>query len=236
MDKIKSANILFSVVCSLIKNKNRINDDFINNYSVCKSISEKAIKKTKVPFNVIGEENIPLDGPTLVTSNHRSFFDIFTLIYSIDRPLSFAAAKELFNYPLLERYINSVECVIIDRSTNNLKKMREQLVNIEETINKNGLVIFPEGECSYYETDIKEFKKGGFMSTVKKDVTIVPTYINYESMAKFRKWMIPTGETTVIFGESFIPNKLLGEKVSPQEVADFTRKKFLNLKNRYNSK
>lgn len=231
MSKIKSTSVFLSLICTLIKYKKYINEDFNNNYDICKTISEKMIKKTGVEFEVIGKENIPEDGPTLVTSNHRSFFDIFSLVYAIDRSMSFAAAKELLSYPLIAKYINSIECVLIDRNTKDLKAMREQLINMENIINKNGLVIFPEGECSYYDTELKEFKKGGFMSTTKSDVSIVPTYIDYESMSKVRKWMIPTGKTTIVFGEPFIPREELGKRVTPLEVANYTRNKVLELKN-----
>ena len=231
MSKIKSTGVLLSLVYNLIKYKRCLNDDISNNYGVCKTISDNIIKKTKTDFEVIGKENIPKEGPTLITSNHRSFFDIFSLIEAIDRPMSFASAQELLNYPLVTKYINSIECVLIDRNTTSLKIMREQLKRIEEIINKNGLVLFPEGECSYNDTEIKEFKKGGFMSTVKDEVSIVPTYINYEAMDKVMKWMTPKGKTTVIFGESFIPTKVLGSKVSTQEVTNYTRNKVLELKN-----
>ena len=158
MSKIKSTGVLLSLVYNLIRYKRRLNDDLNNNYEVCKTISENIIKKTKVDFEVIGKDNIPKEGPTLITSNHRSFFDILSLIHSIDRPMSFAAAQELLKYPLVAKYINGIECVLIDKSINSLKAMREQLKNIEDVIDKNGLVLFPEGECSYYDTEIKEFK------------------------------------------------------------------------------
>ena len=67
------------------------------------------------------------------------------------------------------------------------------------------------------------------MSTVKEEVSIVPTYINYEAMDKVMKWMTPKGKTTVIFGESFIPTKVLGSKVSTQEVTNYTRNKVKNI-------
>ena len=230
MGKLKASKSLLSLSWNLIINKDNLNSDFENNYNVCKKASEKAIKRSKVDFVTKGVNNIPLVGPTLVISNHKSFFDIFALVKAIDRPMSFAAAVELMSYPVLRDYIKSIECVLIDRNTEDLRKMKEQLQEMERIILKNGLILFPEGECSYESDEIKPFKKGGFMAAAKNNVTIVPCYINYKAMSKFGKWMVPTDETTIIFGESFRPKDELGDKANPQRIAEYTRNKVLELK------
>ena len=235
MGKFKATKSLLSLSFNLIKNKKRLNDDFENNYNLCKIASEKAVKSSKINFLTYGIDNIPKDGPTLLVSNHRSFFDIFALVNAIDRPMSFAAAVELMKYPVLKDYISSIECVLIDRNTTDIKKMKEQLLDMEKTIIKNGLILFPEGECSYESDELKPFKKGGFMAATKNNVPIVPTYINYDILSKIGKWMVPTNETTIIFGDSFKPKDLLGEKTNPQEVANYSRKKILELKHNINS-
>lgn len=235
MGKIKATRSIVSLSWNLIINKHKLNDDLENNYSLCKKASLKAIKKSKAEFIIKGKENIPEEGPTLIISNHRSFFDIFALVNAIDRPMSFAAAIELMSYPVLNKYITGIECVLIDRNTTDLKKMKEQLLDMEKTILKNGLILFPEGECSYESDEVKPFKKGGFMAASKNNVTIVPTYINYETMSRVCKWMVPTDKTTIIFGEAFTPKEVFGEKATAQLVSDYSRKKVLELKYSVNS-
>lgn len=235
MGKIKATKSIVSLSWNLIKNKHKLNDNFENNYSLCKKASEKAINNSKVEFLIEGVNNIPKEGPTLIISNHRSFFDIFALVKAIDRPMSFASAIELMNYPVLNKYIKGIECVLIDRNTTDLKKMKEQLLEMEKTIIKNGLILFPEGECSYETDELKPFKKGGFMAATKNNVQIVPTYINYEAMSRVCKWMVPTAKTTIVFGKAFRPKDVFKDRLKAEEVAEYSRNKVLELKYNINS-
>jgi hypothetical protein len=49
-------------------------------------------------------------------------------------------------------------------------------------------------------------------------------------MNRIGKWMIPTGKINVEFGDSFIAREALSDIVRPHEIADYTRKKVLELK------
>ena len=159
--------------------------------------------------------------------------DYFILLdfFKIDRAMPFAAAKELDSYPLLSKYIESINCVLIDRKSDDLQVMREQSGKINKAIINTGLVLFPEGECSYLDDDIKDFKKGGFVGTINKCVMVVPTYISSPNMDKVFKWYVPTGEVSVTFGKAFIPERELGPKVKAKQVSEYTKKKVLELKN-----
>ena len=227
---MNTIGLLSSLIIDLKKNEKRLNDDKENNYIVCQEVCKKLIESTNVEHMVIGKENIPKDEPILITSNHTSFYDIFLLVSIIDRYTTFAAAKELMKYPILNKYISSIDCVLIDRTTEDLKYMKEQLLKMENAIKSGGLILFPEGECSYFNGDIKEFKKGGFMAASKLDVKIVPTYINYTDIKKVGKWFIPTKEVQVKFGNSFIPSKISDKRINAKFLSEYTREKVLELK------
>lgn len=232
MSSLRSIYVFLTFVYQMLKNKHKLNDDLINNYLACKAFCIKTIEASKINLVVEGKDNIPDSGATLIASNHKSFFDILLLVTTIDRAMPFAAASELMNYPVLRDYIKGINCVLIDREETNFNKLKEELNNLDNAINNTGLILFPEGKCSYNIDEIKEFKKGGFMKTTKKDITIIPTYINTTKLDNIGSWYVPKGDVKITFGEGFIPKDVFDGRIMPSMVADYTRRKVLDLKNK----
>ena len=48
-----------------------------------------------------GRERVPLSGPVILAANHRSFYDIFVLGASMQRPVHYMAKQELFDNAVL---------------------------------------------------------------------------------------------------------------------------------------
>ena len=227
---MNSINMLATLIIDLKKNEKRLNDDKENNYFVCQEVCRRLVESSNYSLNVYGKENIITDDNILIASNHNSFYDIFALVSTIDKPMPFAAAKELMKYPILKKYIEAVGCVLIDRQTEDLKLMKKQLQDMEEILKKGSLILFPEGECSYKSDEIKDFKKGGFMAASKYDIRIVPTYIKSDNMKNIGKWYVPNEDVDIIFGESFTPIEVFGKKVSAKKLSKYTKEKILQLK------
>lgn len=206
-------------------------NDPVHDYRVSQVVSNEIIDSARIDFEVEGKENVDVEEPILVTSNHVGFFDIAVLCSSIEKPLPFAAAKELMDNKIINQYIEAIGSVLIDRNTEDLKIMKKQLEDMEKAISTRGLILFPEGECSYGEGDIKEFKKGGFIAAKKHDTLIVPTYIDYKDFKRIGRLIVPKKGVKVIFGESFKPSEITDKKMSAQELANYTRKKVLDLRN-----
>ena len=231
ISNIRSIYVFLTFVYQMLKNKHKLNDDLLNNYLACKDFCIKTIKASKINLIVEGKDNIPVNGPTLIASNHKSFFDIILLISVIDRAMPFVAAKELNDIPILKDYINGIKCVLIDREENDFNKLKEEINNIDKAITNTGLIIFPEGECSYNKDEIKEFKKGGFMGS-KKDITIVPTFIDIKKFNNIASWYVPEGDVKITFGEGFVPKKVINGRIMPSTIAKYTKNKVLELKNK----
>ena len=230
MSYIRPIGVAISAINTFYKYKKDLSSDTISNYKVCQNLSNDIIKSAKVDFIIEGSQNILKDEPILITSNHTCFFDIAVLASSIDKPMPFAAAKELINNKIISDYILSINSVLIDRETDDLKLMKKQLEDMEKTISSTGLILFPEGECSYGEGEIKEFKKGGFIAAKKNDTAIVPTYINYEKLDKIGKLIVPKGKVEVIFDKPFKVSQI-EKNTNAKELAEITRKKVLELRN-----
>ena len=231
MDNYKLIKLFLILVKDLYSNQKYLNDDFYNNYEVSSRVCRNTLYKSGISINVEGLDNIPMEDPLLLAPNHISFFDIVLLLGVVDRPLPFAAATELTKYSVLKKYIEALNCVLIDRYTSDFKVVKEQIKNMGDTIKNTGLIVFPEGECSYNQ-EVYEFKKGSFLRV--KEASIVPTYINMPNIKKLGRWVIPTSNVDVIFGKSFKVSEVFERSVSADVVAQYTRDKVLELKNKKN--
>lgn len=229
-DNIKVANLWIDLVYGMLKYRLKLNEDFNNNYMICQKICQHVIKSSGIKLTVNGKENIPAEGSVLIASNHRSFFDIIVLLASIDRAMSFVVAKELCEYPVLKKYIESINCIPVNREETDITKMKAQLRNMSDALQENGLILFPEGACNYFEDEVAEFKKGGFKGAKTHNSAIVPTYINMGKIKNLGRWVIPTEEVTVTFGEAYKMSNNNNELIKPNEIANYTREKVLELK------
>ena len=207
-----------------------LDDDFVNNYRMCQCVCDSIIESSKVDFEVEGEEYVSSKEPFLVCSNHFAFFDIAALCHAINKPMPFAAAKELTYNPIISKYIKSINSVLINRNTDDLKLMKKQLEYMETAIRETGLILFPEGECSYGKGDIKEFKKGGFIAAKKHDTLIVPTYIDYKDYKRFGRLIVPKDRVVVKFDKPFRASDIADKKMNAQSLANYTRDRVLTLK------
>lgn len=229
-EKLEVLKTFLLFIIELIKKYPNLNDDIENNRLVCKDISQNLLKITNINLKVLNKENIPEEDRILVASNHQSFFDVFLLIAALDKALPFAAAKELYKYPFLGNFISSIGCIPIDRYTEDITKLKEQVNNIYQHLMKDSLILFPEGECSYEKNQIQEFKKGGFMKINLTDATVIPTYIHLSQFNNIGRWYIPTNDVIVSFGQGFKPSDISDKKVSAKQLALYTQEQVLALK------
>lgn len=229
IDNAKTATLWVDLIYEMIKNRFKLNEDIDNNYEICQKISRQVVEASNINLKVEGKENIPKDGSVLIASNHRSFFDILVLLASIDRTMSFVVAQELCKYPILKKYIESIECIPVNRNETDFAKVKKQLADMSEGLQKGGLILFPEGECNYFENEIGEFKKGGFMGVSSSNASIVPTYINVEKVKNLGRWVIPVEQVTVTFGKSYKITDIAEKKLKADALAEYTRNKVLEL-------
>lgn len=134
------------------------------------------VKLTGSKIEVIGEENIPDEGPIVFVANHQSNFDIPLLLGYIKRPKGFIAKKETEKMPIVGGWMRFLKCIFMDRTS-----PRAALKSIKEGISivKDGyaLVIFPEGTRSL-DGKLNEFKAGSFKLATKAEAKIIPITID----------------------------------------------------------
>lgn len=171
---IFSIPVLFSV--RLKEKRNQIYEKDVLTNKMATIWAKSLINLTGSRVNVIGSELVPQDQPVLFVSNHQGNFDIPLLLAAISKPKGFVAKIELKKLPIINKWMEALNCVFLKRS-----HPKEALKSINEgiTILKNGysLVVFPEGTRSKGK-ETGDFKSASLRLATKAQVPIVPVTIN----------------------------------------------------------
>lgn len=138
--------------------------------------SNRLINNSGSHVVLTGTEHIPSSGPVLIVSNHQSYFDIPLMVSQISLPMGFVAKQELKKWPVINRWMDLIECSYIDR-----KDIRQSLRAIQKAQKSletgQSMVIFPEGTRSR-RREISAFKPGSLKLAQKAGVPILPVAID----------------------------------------------------------
>ena len=130
---------------------------------------------TGAKVTVIGEENVPKDQAVLYVANHRSYFDIVMGYMTVPGLTGFIAKKEMIKIPLLNRWMDRMNCLFLDRS--NIKEgLKTILAGIEKIKGGISMWIFPEGTRNPGENPEKlmEFHEGSLKIAEKSGCPVIP--------------------------------------------------------------
>jgi len=156
-------------------------------------------------IDVVGEENIPSDGPVIFAGNHpNALMDGWLLIARCGRwPVHFMANAKLWKYRLLGRMLNASGAVPVyhrnehDGDVDN----SDAFAKLYEVIEAGECMgIFPEG-VSHTESQLTKLKTGtarialSVAARGKVNVTIIPCGLNYIHRHRFRS------QVSIEFGE-----------------------------------
>jgi long-chain acyl-CoA synthetase len=129
-------------------------------------------------LRVEGREQLPAEGPYLISPNHQSFLDAFLLVgtlpYRTFRRLFFVGASEYFETPFMRRLAELMNVVPVDPDANLLRAMQAGAFGLRRNLL---LTLFPEGERSPDGTP-RRFKKGAAITALQTRVPIVPVALH----------------------------------------------------------
>lgn len=147
------------------------------------------IMKTLYKIEVVGIENIPLEGRAILCANHFSNWDPILVAIVVPRQVFFMAKKQLFNIKTVSHVVKKLGAFPVDRDGADLSAVRNSLKILKD----GGLLgMFPEGTRTKDEkTD--NAKPGIAMIGIKGKSPVIPIYIS-SSYKIFSKIKIVIGE------------------------------------------
>lgn len=158
------------------------------------------LRVSKVGVRLEGTENLRMDAPQIVASNHQSWYDVWTLAAFVPGRYHFVAKKELSHIPLFGRAWQAAGHISVDRSdTQSAVQSLQQAGDLLRQY-RSKVVIFPEGTRTRTGR-LQPFKKGAFMLAIHSGVEIVPTAVlGSRCVLPKGGWRVRPGQIIVRFG------------------------------------
>lgn len=152
---------------------------------------------------VAGLENVPLEGPFLLASNHASFLDPPIVGSYMPRELTYFARKTLFQ-GRFGKLITDLNSIPIDRDgDSDLGAFRKVFSVLKDG---GALLVFPEGTRSQNGV-FGEARSGVGMIACRTQVPVLPVRVfgSYDIWSRKRKFPAPHGSLGISIGKVLLP-------------------------------
>jgi long-chain acyl-CoA synthetase len=157
-------------------------------------------------LRVTGKENLPKQGPFILSPNHQSFLDgpvvASQIPWRLFKNMFYVGTSEIFGHGALHYLGRTFKLVPVDPDSNLVNAMRAGAYGLKKGQN---LVLYPEGERSIDGTP-KKFKKGAAILAAHLQVPIFPVALEgfFDSWPRSRRFP-RLARLRVHFGEPVNP-------------------------------
>jgi 1-acyl-sn-glycerol-3-phosphate acyltransferase len=157
----------------------------------------------------------------VIISNHQSQYDILALVTTLGIQFRWIGKKEVLKIPIFGYALYASRNIFIDRS--NTARAIESINKGMDRLPKGaGVMVFAEGTRSA-DGRIQEFKKGGFMAAIMRQLPILPVTVNgSRRILPKGELVVKPGKIQVVVGDPIDTDGYTTETV--QELMDKTRK------------
>jgi 1-acyl-sn-glycerol-3-phosphate acyltransferase len=156
----------------------------------------------------------------IIISNHQSMYDIIALVTTLGIQFRWIIKKELLKIPVFGYALYASRNIFIDRSTpaSAIESINKGFERLPEGVS---VMVFAEGTRSP-DGRIQEFKKGGFITAVRRKIPILPVTVNGSRRILPKKSLVmKPGKIQVVVGD---PIDVTGYTIDTvQELIDKTR-------------
>lgn len=125
-------------------------------------------------FDVTGLENVPVRGGAVLTLNHTSFLDVFTVgrapYLASGRPIRILAKQSLFDAPLFGTVMRRAEHIPVRRGAG-----ASALVDAVDALRRGELIAVPAEQTISPSFELLAFKTGAARMAMATGVPIVPS-------------------------------------------------------------
>jgi 1-acyl-sn-glycerol-3-phosphate acyltransferase len=136
----------------------------------------------------------------IIISNHQSHYDIITLVTTLGIQYRWIIKKEILKLPIFGYALYASRNIFIDRSntTSAIESINKGFDRLPKGVS---VMVFAEGTRSL-DGQIHEFKKGGFVTAVRRKIPILPVTIN-GSRRIMRKgsFTLKPGKIQIVIGD-----------------------------------
>jgi len=129
-------------------------------------------------LKVIGRENLPLEGPFVIASNHVTLVDSFVIASGCPRPARFVMYYKYFDMPFMNRIFKDSKVIPIAGANEAPEVLNAAFDKIAAELKDDAVVcIFPEGMLSD-DGKMRPFRPGIEKIIQRTPVPVVPACLN----------------------------------------------------------
>ena len=143
-------------------------------YTTATLVSKYFLLPLYARIEVRGLENVPMDGPLVIASNHQNDADPGIICTRIRRKIAFMAKIELFRIPLLSQFLRGFGAFPVRRGEADISTLRIANENLKLG---RAVCIFPEGTREGPAEKLTEALPGAAIVAMRGGVPILPIAI-----------------------------------------------------------
>lgn len=172
-------------------------------YSYCKIVYR---------VQIIGKENVPLEGPVIFCGNHKTYLDPPLIVVTAGRHMRFMAKEELRKNPLFAFLGVLFEGIYVKRDSKDIAPLKTAL----KTLKSGGCIgLFPEGTRNGFDKNDGAIKNGAAYMALKTGAQIVP--IGIVGPAK------PFTKNAIVYGKPLDLSKYQDKKVDKEDEEEVSK-------------
>ncbi len=156
----------------------------------------------------------------IIISNHQSLYDIIALVTALGIQYRWFIKKEVLKIPIFGYALYASRNIFIDRS-NTARAIESINKGIDRLPRGVSIMVFAEGTRSP-DGQIHEFKKGGFVTAVRRKIPILPVTVNGSRRVLPKGSLeVKPGKIQIVIGDPIDTSGYSTDTV--QELIDKTR-------------
>ena len=180
-------------------------------------------------FEVVGKENVPLDGPLILVSNHLNNADPPALALAVPRLPTYMAKREMIGWPVLGLAFRLFGAFPVRRGETDVAAIR---MASEVVARGDMLVMFPEGTRSR-TGGLTKGHRGTALSALRTGAPILPVAVTGSEAIRW-PWLflkpLSIRRIKVTIGEPFhLPPVGRADNEAAQQATDFIMRRIAAL-------
>ncbi|MGH2927558.1 MAG: AMP-binding protein, partial [Solirubrobacteraceae bacterium] len=128
-------------------------------------------------IRVVGKENVPIEGPVLLVSNHVSYIDAVLIAMANERLVRFLMLRQFYELPVAHWLFKAMGCIPVSSSDGPKELIRSFQRARDYMLTGQAVCIFAEGGITRHG-NMQKFKKGFERMVDGVDVPIVPVHLD----------------------------------------------------------
>lgn len=188
----------------------------------CKKIVDKMLRTYAVQhqIEVVGLENLEVEGGAVITTNHFNYFDSAPFIYAMKK----CKTKHKFHIVIREgnyQIPGKLGYILKNYNTFPLSSNLKTTINLNHAIDKvlgdgHFLLVYPEQAMWWNYKKPRPYKIGAFRWASRNNVPVIPCFCTMEDMDTFEPDGLPMQKLTFHIMKPIYPKADLSEKDNAQ--------------------